>query len=114
MMALQGRLLCWFLLCWLPVLEGQIIMAPPPVAVTRRPPTGAMILPVFTIDLVAISRTSLVRLNGILLSSYDRRIRPVIDQTKVIQVDTKFVPLSITEFDTAGQQFSLVFYMQVT
>ncbi|XP_052820518.1 neuronal acetylcholine receptor subunit alpha-2-like [Mya arenaria] len=48
-----------------------------------------------------------------LLTNYDTRIRPIQNQTKPVYVNTKFVPLSVVEFDTSKQRFSMLGYFRI-
>ncbi|KAH3730786.1 hypothetical protein DPMN_056783 [Dreissena polymorpha] len=48
-----------------------------------------------------------------LLDDYDVRVRPIQNQSKPIYVNTKFVPLSIIEFDTTEQTFAILGYFRV-
>ena len=64
-------------------------------------------------ETIAISRYELTQLYDTLLLKYDRRVRPVVNQQNVVSVNSKFVPICITDFDTANQKFSIAFYMKV-
>jgi hypothetical protein len=48
-----------------------------------------------------------------ILYDYDTRIRPIWDQSAPINVSTKFVPMSILDFDIASQTFSILGYFRV-
>ena len=48
-----------------------------------------------------------------LLTGYDTRIRPLQNQSRPIYVNTKFVPLTLIEFDTFQQRFSLLAYIRI-
>ncbi|XP_060589587.1 acetylcholine receptor subunit beta-type unc-29-like [Ruditapes philippinarum] len=48
-----------------------------------------------------------------ILYEYDTRIRPIWDQSTAINVSTKFVPMSILDFDIASQTFSILGYFRV-
>ncbi|XP_052820522.1 neuronal acetylcholine receptor subunit alpha-2-like [Mya arenaria] len=48
-----------------------------------------------------------------LLNNYDRRIRPIQNQTHPVYVNTKFVPLSLIDFDTYEQRFSMLGYFRI-
>lgn len=45
--------------------------------------------------------------------SYDKRIRPREDQSQIVEVTTLFVPLSVLEFDTSEQKFSVLGYFRI-
>lgn len=45
--------------------------------------------------------------------SYDTRIRPRLDQSQVVEVNTSFVPQSLLEFDTSEQKFSVLGYFRI-
>jgi len=47
------------------------------------------------------------------LTGYDTRIRPLQNQSQPIYVNTKFVPLTLIEFDTFQQRFSLLAYIRI-
>ncbi|XP_060579757.1 neuronal acetylcholine receptor subunit beta-4-like [Ruditapes philippinarum] len=47
------------------------------------------------------------------LSDYDTRIRPRIDQSHVVNVNTTFVPQSVLHFDTSEQKFSVLGYFKI-
>ncbi|XP_053382751.1 acetylcholine receptor subunit beta-type unc-29-like isoform X2 [Mercenaria mercenaria] len=47
------------------------------------------------------------------LTGYDTRIRPRINQSHIIQMNTTFVPQSILEFDTSEQKFSVLGYFRI-
>jgi len=48
-----------------------------------------------------------------LLTGYDTRVRPIQNQSQPIYVNTKFVPLTLIEFDTFQQRFSLLAYIRI-
>jgi len=47
------------------------------------------------------------------LTGYDTRIRPLQNQSQPIYMNTKFVPLTLIEFDTFQQRFSLLAYIRI-
>jgi len=48
-----------------------------------------------------------------LLNRYDRRVRPVRNQSKPVYVNTKFVPMALVEFDSANQKVSMLAYIRI-
>lgn len=44
---------------------------------------------------------------------YDTRIRPRINQSHIVKVNTTFVPQSLLHFDTSEQKFSILGYFRV-
>ncbi|XP_053398263.1 acetylcholine receptor subunit beta-type unc-29-like [Mercenaria mercenaria] len=49
-----------------------------------------------------------------LFNTYDTRIRPVKDQSKPVKVSAEFVPMSLIDFDTKVQIFSVLGYFRVS
>jgi len=48
-----------------------------------------------------------------LLTGYDTRVRPVQNQSKPVYVNTKFVPMSLVDFDSANQKLSMMAYIRI-
>jgi len=48
-----------------------------------------------------------------LLTGYDRRVRPVQNQSKPVYVNTKFVPMALIDFDNANQKLSMLAYFRI-
>ncbi|XP_052820439.1 acetylcholine receptor subunit beta-type lev-1-like [Mya arenaria] len=48
-----------------------------------------------------------------LLKNYDHRVRPIQNQTHPVYVNTKFVPLTLIDFDTYEQRFSMLGYFKI-
>jgi len=48
-----------------------------------------------------------------LLTGYDTRVRPVQNQSKPVYFNTKFVPMSLVDFDSANQKLSMMAYIRI-
>ena len=48
-----------------------------------------------------------------LLTGYDTRVRPIQNQSKPVYVNTKFVPITLIDFDNANQKLSMMAYMRI-
>jgi len=48
-----------------------------------------------------------------LLTGYDTRVRPVQNQSRPVYVNTKFVPMSLVDFDSANQKLSMMAYIRI-
>lgn len=64
-------------------------------------------------DVINIDIMSMKNLFYDILLGYDTRIRPIKNQSMSVNVSTKFVPMSILDFDTVGQKFSVLGYFRV-
>ncbi|XP_045197633.2 neuronal acetylcholine receptor subunit alpha-3-like [Mercenaria mercenaria] len=67
----------------------------------------------YDFDLVFGDVTIMKNLFKDLLDDYDTRIRPIQDQSLPVNVSAQFVPMSLLEFDTVGQKFSILGYFRV-
>ncbi|XP_053381860.1 neuronal acetylcholine receptor subunit beta-4-like [Mercenaria mercenaria] len=58
-------------------------------------------------------RIQILEESDLVYGDYDKRIRPRINQSQKIKVNTTFVPQSVLEFDTSEQKFSVLGYFRV-
>ncbi|XP_053383481.1 neuronal acetylcholine receptor subunit beta-4-like [Mercenaria mercenaria] len=67
----------------------------------------------FEDDNVGTDLDGMKQLFNDLLNEYDTRIRPRVNQSQIIRINSTFVPQSLLEFDTSEQKFSILGYFKL-